>query len=121
VFSAYGEYFFGDSIIVKSRATVMRRYREPLSMEYIDVPELRGDDVEIAGAGVCYSNLHLWRGEMEGFPTPLPMVLGHQNSGVVSARGRRCRTSSGRDAGFGVRRLVRGRGLVHADREVATG
>jgi hypothetical protein len=39
VFSAYGQYFFGDSIIVKSRATVMRRYREPLSMEYIDVPE----------------------------------------------------------------------------------
>jgi D-arabinose 1-dehydrogenase-like Zn-dependent alcohol dehydrogenase len=126
VFPAYGEYFFGDSIIVKSRATVMRRCREPLSMEYIDVeyidvPELRGDDVEIAGAGVCYSNLHLWRGEMEGFPTPLPMVLGHQNSGVVSAGGRRCRTSSGRDAGFGVRRLVRGRGLVHADRGAATG
>jgi D-arabinose 1-dehydrogenase-like Zn-dependent alcohol dehydrogenase len=87
VFSAYGQYLFGDSIIVKSRATVMRRYREPLSMEYIDVPEPRGDDVEIAGAGVCHSNLHLWRGEMEGFPTPLPMVLGHQNSGVVSARG----------------------------------
>jgi D-arabinose 1-dehydrogenase-like Zn-dependent alcohol dehydrogenase len=87
VFSAYGEYFFGDSIIVKPRATVMRRYREPLSMEYIDVPEPHGDDVEIAGPGVCHSNLHLWRGEMEGLPTPLPMVLGHQNSGVVSARG----------------------------------
>jgi D-arabinose 1-dehydrogenase-like Zn-dependent alcohol dehydrogenase len=97
----------------------MRRYREPLSMEYIDVPEPHGDDVEIAGAGVCHSNLHLWRGEE--FPTPLPMVLGRQNSGVVSARGRRCRTSSGRDAGFGARRLVRGRGLVHADRGVATG
>ncbi len=107
--------------IVKSRATVMRRYREPLSMEYIDVPEPRGDDVEIAGAGVRHSNFHLWRGEMEGFPTPLPMVLGHQNSGVVSARGRRCRTSSDRDAGFGVWRLIRGRGLVHADRGVASG
>jgi D-arabinose 1-dehydrogenase-like Zn-dependent alcohol dehydrogenase len=43
-----------------------------LSMEYIDVPEPHGDDVEIAGAGVCHSNLHLWRGEE--FPTPLPMV-----------------------------------------------
>ena len=47
-------------------------------MEYIDVPEPRGDDVEIAGAGVCHSNLRLWRGEMEGFPTPLPMALGHR-------------------------------------------
>ena len=65
----------------------MRRYREPLSMEYIDVSEPRGDEVEIAGACVCHSNLHLWRGEMEGFPTPLPMVLSHPNSGVVSARG----------------------------------
>ena len=91
-----------------------------MSMEYINVPEPRGDDVEIAGAGVCHSNLRLWRCEM-GFPTPPPMVLGHQNSGVVSVRGRRCQTSSGRDAGFGVRRLVRGRGLVHADRGVATG
>jgi len=26
---------------------------------------------------------------MEGFPTPLPMVLGHQNSGVVSAKGKK--------------------------------
>jgi len=92
-----------------------------LSMKYIDVPEPRGDDVEIAGAGVCHSDLHLWRDEMEGFPTPLSMVLSHPNSGVVSARGGRCRTSSGRDAGFGARRLVRGRGLVHADRGVATG
>jgi len=59
-----------------------------LSMEYINVPEPRGDDVEIAGAGVCHSNLRLWRGEM-GFPTPPPMVLGHQNSGVVSAKGKK--------------------------------
>ena len=66
----------------------MRRYREPLSMEYIDVPEPCGDDVEIASAGVCHSNLRLWRGEM-GFPTPPPMVLGHQNSGVVSAKGKK--------------------------------
>jgi len=80
---------FGDFIIVKSRAAVMRRYREPLSIEYIDVPEPRGDAVvvKIAGAGVCHSDLHLWRGELEGLPTPLPMVLGHENSGVVYARG----------------------------------
>jgi D-arabinose 1-dehydrogenase-like Zn-dependent alcohol dehydrogenase len=84
----------------------MRRYREPMSMEYIDVPEPRGDDVEIAGAGVCHSNLHRWRGEMEGFPTPLPMVLGNQNSGL--RKGGRGRTSSGKDAGLGVWRLVRG-------------
>jgi D-arabinose 1-dehydrogenase-like Zn-dependent alcohol dehydrogenase len=67
----------------------MKKYREPLSIEYIDVPEPRGEAVvvRIAGAGVCHSDLHLWRGELEGFPAPLPMVLGHENSGVVYARG----------------------------------
>jgi D-arabinose 1-dehydrogenase-like Zn-dependent alcohol dehydrogenase len=71
-------------------------------MEYIDVPEPRGDAVvvKIAGAGVCHSDPHLWRGELEGLPTPLPMVLGHENSGVVYARGRRCRMSSRRGRRF---------------------
>lgn len=74
---------------MKSRAVVMKKYREPLTIEYIDVPEPYGEAVvvRIAGAGVCHSDLHLWRGELEGFPMPLPMVLGHENSGIVHARG----------------------------------
>jgi len=45
--------------------------------------------VKIANAGVCDDDLHLWRGEVEGFPAPLPTVLGYENSGVVYAGGER--------------------------------
>jgi Zn-dependent alcohol dehydrogenase len=40
--------------------------------------------VEIAAAGVCHSDLHLIRGEWEH---PLPVVLGHEGSGVVAEVG----------------------------------
>ncbi len=40
--------------------------------------------VEIAAAGVCHSDLHVVRGEWN---VPLPVVLGHEGSGVVAAVG----------------------------------
>lgn len=40
--------------------------------------------VEIAAAGVCHSDLHVVRGE---WTLPVPLVLGHEGSGVVSAIG----------------------------------
>lgn len=40
--------------------------------------------VDVAAAGVCHSDLHVIRREWE---VPLPVVLGHEGSGVVSAVG----------------------------------
>lgn len=40
--------------------------------------------VDIAAAGVCHSDLHVMRGE---WSVPLPLVMGHEGSGVVSAVG----------------------------------
>ena len=40
--------------------------------------------VDIAAAGVCHSDLHVLRGEWE---LPLPLVMGHEGSGVVAAVG----------------------------------
>ena len=40
--------------------------------------------VDIAAAGVCHSDLHVVRGD---WPLTLPLVLGHEGSGVVSAVG----------------------------------
>lgn len=40
--------------------------------------------VDIAAAGVCHSDLHVVRGEWD---VPLPVVLGHEGSGVISAVG----------------------------------
>jgi len=41
-------------------------------------------EVEIAAAGVCGSDLHVVRGE---WAVPMPVVLGHEGSGVVTAVG----------------------------------
>ena len=40
--------------------------------------------VDIAAAGVCHSDLHVMRGE---WSVPVPLVLGHEGSGVVSGVG----------------------------------
>ena len=40
--------------------------------------------VDIVAAGVCHSDLHVVRGE---WPVPVPTVLGHEGSGVVSSVG----------------------------------
>ena len=41
-------------------------------------------EVAIAAAGVCHSDLHIVRGEWQH---PVPLVLGHEGSGVVAAVG----------------------------------
>jgi S-(hydroxymethyl)glutathione dehydrogenase/alcohol dehydrogenase len=40
--------------------------------------------VAIAAAGVCHSDLHVRRGEWE---PPVPLVMGHEGSGIVTALG----------------------------------
>lgn len=40
--------------------------------------------VDIAAAGVCHSDLHVLRGEWD---VPLPLVMGHEGSGVIAALG----------------------------------
>lgn len=40
--------------------------------------------VDIAAAGVCHSDLHVLRGEWQ---VPIPLVMGHEGSGVVSRIG----------------------------------
>jgi S-(hydroxymethyl)glutathione dehydrogenase/alcohol dehydrogenase len=40
--------------------------------------------VDIAAAGVCHSDLHVMRGE---WSLPLPLVMGHEGSGVVASVG----------------------------------
>ncbi|MEM2234734.1 MAG: alcohol dehydrogenase catalytic domain-containing protein, partial [Desulfurococcaceae archaeon] len=66
----------------------MKSYNK-LEIGEIEVPEPAGEAVvvKVAGAGICHSDLHLLKGELPGFPTPLPIVLGHENSGYVHAIG----------------------------------
>ncbi|WP_235672932.1 alcohol dehydrogenase catalytic domain-containing protein [Mycolicibacterium hodleri] len=48
-------------------------------------PGPREVEVTVAAAGVCHSDLHVTTGEWE---VPIPTVLGHEGSGVVSAVGK---------------------------------
>ena len=68
------------------RAVLLRRPGGP--PEHVDValaPPGPGEvEVEIAAAGVCHSDLHVLRGEWE---LPLPMVMGHEGSGVIRTVG----------------------------------
>lgn len=60
---------------------------EALRIEEIDdpVPDEGGVVVRVHGAGVCHSDLHITQGEV---PLPrTPLVLGHENAGVVERVG----------------------------------
>ena len=55
---------------------------EPLVVEEVELeaPGLGEVLVEMAGAGLCHSDLSTINGSR---PRPLPMILGHEASGIV--------------------------------------
>lgn len=59
----------------------------------IPEPTIGPDQVllEVKAAGVCGSDLHMWR-EHQSWPIKLPLVLGHEFSGVVAAVGKNVTT-----------------------------
>lgn len=64
----------------------MRAVGEPLVIEELETSPLRADEVrvETRAVGVCHSDLHVLDGHMI---RPLPCVLGHEASGVVTEVG----------------------------------
>ena len=72
--------------------------REPLTLRDVPEPSAGPGEVVIAvaGCGVCHTDIGFWRG---GVPTrrPLPLTLGHEVSGVVSATGASLRHMAGRE------------------------
>ncbi|MGT2750922.1 zinc-binding dehydrogenase [Streptococcus orisasini] len=58
-----------------------------MSLEEIDVPEVKGDRVlmKVAYTGICGTDIHTYKGEYKNAVTPL--VLGHEFSGQVVAVG----------------------------------
>lgn len=68
------------------RAAIMHAAHEPLTIEEVEVakPKRREVLVRTAYAGLCHSDLHF----MEGlYPTPTPIILGHESAGVVEQVG----------------------------------
>ena len=69
---------------MKARAAVLEEFDAPLSIREFPLVPLEEDEVrvKIDCAGVCGSDVHMWRGEDPR--TPTPMILGHEGVGRVA-------------------------------------
>lgn len=70
---------------MKAKAAIVRAVGAPFAVEDIDVAEPRGSEirVRIVGVGMCHTDLVA----RDGFPVPMPIVLGHEGAGVIEAVG----------------------------------
>ena len=66
-----------------ARAMVIEAYNEPLAEREIRIPELREGEalVRLLAAGVCGSDVHMWKGEDPR--NRLPMIPGHEGVGMI--------------------------------------
>ncbi len=71
---------------LETTAAVLRTFSAPQSIETVDLrdPGLGEIRVRMVAAGVCHSDVGQADGE---WPHPLPVVLGHEGSGVVESIG----------------------------------
>lgn len=70
---------------MKARAAIVRAVGAPFVIEEIEVGEPRPSEVRVrmAAVGMCHTDLVA----RDGFPVPMPIVLGHEGSGVIEAVG----------------------------------
>ncbi len=75
---------------MRIRAAVVRQKGGPFLIEDVDLDDPREDEVlvRIAGTGLCHTDL---AARDQHVPSPLPIVLGHEGSGVVEKVGSRVR------------------------------
>ncbi|RYF58095.1 MAG: hypothetical protein EOO27_13630, partial [Comamonadaceae bacterium] len=69
------------------KAAVLHTIGEPLAIEERGIPVPGPGEVlvRVAAAGVCHSDLHQQDGSVP--PFRIPIVLGHENAGVVESLG----------------------------------
>ena len=67
-------------------AAVVQEVGAPFTLTDVELQEPAPDEVvvEIAGAGICHTDIAVQHGHM---PFPLPGVLGHEGSGTVVSVG----------------------------------
>src|SRR5439155_16112620 len=76
----------GMGLMARVRAAVLRAVGEPLRVEDVELEAPHAGEVlvRVEAAGVCHTELHYMDGAI---PCPLPIVLGHEGSGVVEEVG----------------------------------
>ncbi|MFM6852493.1 MAG: NAD(P)-dependent alcohol dehydrogenase [Sphingopyxis sp.] len=70
---------------MKSIAAIVRAVGGPFTLEEVDIAEPRATEVRVrmVGVGMCHTDLVA----RDGFPVPMPIILGHEGSGVVESIG----------------------------------
>lgn len=70
------------------KAARLHEYGRPLVLEDVPTPTPGPGQViiRVEGAGFCHSDLHVIDGEIRILPR-MPLILGHENAGVVAAAG----------------------------------
>jgi propanol-preferring alcohol dehydrogenase len=70
------------------KAARIHEYGQPLVVEEVPTPHPGHGQVlvRVEGAGFCHSDLHVIDGEIPVLPR-MPMILGHENAGIVEAIG----------------------------------
>lgn len=78
-----------DNAFIAARAAVLRTVGAPLTIEEVRISPPKGEEVlvRMVGVGVCHTDIAC----RDGFPVPLPIVLGHEGSGIIEAVGERVR------------------------------
>ena len=71
------------------KAAVCEAFGKPLVVKDVPEPSIGPGEVLIRmiGCGVCHSDLHLVDGEWKDWGTPLPIIPGHEVTGVVERAG----------------------------------
>lgn len=68
---------------MKAQVALLEEFNQPLAVRVVNVPPLEPGQVlvQIEAAGVCGSDVHMWRGKDPR--TPRPIILGHEGVGRV--------------------------------------
>jgi aryl-alcohol dehydrogenase len=71
---------------MKIEAAIVDEYGAPFAVKEIDIAEPREHEVlfRVVATGICHSDLAVRDGDL---PLPLPVVLGHEGSGIVERVG----------------------------------
>ena len=69
------------------KAALLTDYHTPLEMAEVPVPKIGSDEVlvQIEASGLCFTDVHIWKGEHA--PPALPLIMGHEGVGRVVALG----------------------------------
>ncbi|GBQ75877.1 alcohol dehydrogenase [Acetobacter malorum DSM 14337] len=70
------------------KAAVVREFGKPLSIEELDIPDIRPNEilVKMIACGVCHTDLHAAEGDWPKKPS-LPFIPGHEGVGTVVKAG----------------------------------